>query len=70
MKFVDTLPKHGTTSLQRDLDEGKPSELSFWNGAVVRFAKELAVPTPLNDFIYHSLLPRELQARVEAGLAG
>jgi 2-dehydropantoate 2-reductase len=61
--FVDTLPPSGTTSLQRDIVEGKPSELDSWNGAVVRLGKEVEVATPLNAFIYHSLLPLELQAR-------
>jgi 2-dehydropantoate 2-reductase len=63
MTFVDTLPPSGTTSLQRDIVEGKPSELDSWNGAVVRLGKELGVATPLNTFIYRSLLPLELQAR-------
>ena len=63
MAFVDTLPPAGTTSLHRDIKNGLPSELESWNGAVVRFGKEAEVPTPINDFIYHSLLPRELRAR-------
>jgi 2-dehydropantoate 2-reductase len=63
MAFVDTLPPSGTTSLQRDIVEGKPSELDSWNGAVVRLGKEVGVATPLNAFIYRSLLPLELQAR-------
>ncbi len=61
--FVDTLPPSGTTSLQRDIAEGKPSELDSWNGAVVRLGKEVGVATPLNTFIYHSLLPLELQSQ-------
>jgi len=61
--FVDTLLPSGTTSLQRDIVEGKPSELESWNGAVVRLGQEVEVITPLNAFIYHSLLPLELRAR-------
>ncbi len=60
--FGDTLPPNGTTSLQRDIVEGKPSELESWNGAVVRLGQEVEVTTPLNAFIYHSLLPLELRA--------
>jgi 2-dehydropantoate 2-reductase len=63
MAFVDTLPPGGTTSLQRDIMEGKPSEVDSWNGAVVRLGREVGVVTPLNAFIYHSLLPLELHAR-------
>ncbi len=61
--LVDTLPPNGTTSLQRDIMEGHQSELASWNGAAVRLGKEAGVATPLNSFIYHSLLPLELRAR-------
>jgi 2-dehydropantoate 2-reductase len=63
MIFLDSLAASGTTSLQRDIAEGKPSELDAWNGAVVRLGQEVGVPTPLHTFIYNSLLPLELQAR-------
>ena len=63
MSFVDKLPPSGTTSLQRDLTEGKPSELDSWNGAVVRLGQTESVKTPLNTIIYSSLLPRELRAQ-------
>jgi 2-dehydropantoate 2-reductase len=63
MKFYDTLPSHGTTSLQRDITEGKQSELDYWNGAIVRLGREVGVPTPTNQFIYECLLPLELRSR-------
>jgi 2-dehydropantoate 2-reductase len=63
MKFFDTVPPAGTTSLQRDIIEGRPSELDYWNGAVVRLGREAGVPTPVHELIYHCLLPQELQAR-------
>jgi len=63
LAFIDTLPPSGTTSLHRDIMEGKPSELESWNGAVVRLGQEKGVATPLNSFIYNSLLPRELRAQ-------
>jgi 2-dehydropantoate 2-reductase len=63
MAFVDTLPQNGTTSLHRDIMDGKPSELDFWNGAVVRLGQAVGVATPLNRLIYCSLLPRELRAQ-------
>ncbi|MEP6472019.1 MAG: 2-dehydropantoate 2-reductase, partial [Acidobacteriota bacterium] len=65
LAFIDSLAPDGTTSLQRDIMEGKPSELEAWNGAVVRLGREAGVPTPLHEFIYHSLLPQELSARAE-----
>lgn len=63
MTFLDSLAPSGTTSLQRDIADGKPSELDAWNGAVVRLGQEVGITTPLHSFIYNSLLPLELQAR-------
>ena len=63
MKYVDSLAANATTSLQRDIAEGKPSEIDYWNGAVVRQGRAVNVSTPVNQFIYHSLLPQELRAR-------
>ena len=65
MAFVDAVVPGATTSLHRDIAAGKPSELEAWNGAVVRLGSEVGVPTPLHEFIYHSLLPGELRARGE-----
>ena len=61
--FFDALPKEGTASMQRDIMEGRPSELKEQNGAVVRLGQAAGVETPINAFIYHSLLPLELRAR-------
>lgn len=63
MTFVDGLPASGMASMQRDMMEGRPSELEAQNGAVVRLGREAGVPAPVNTFIYHSLLPLELRAR-------
>jgi len=63
MAFLDGLDPTGTTSLQRDISEGRPSELEAWNGAVVRLGKEAGVPTPTHEFLYASLLPLERRAR-------
>lgn len=65
LAFIDTVPPHGTASMQRDIMAGRPSELASQNGAVVRLGQEVGVATPLHTFIYHSLLPLELQARGE-----
>lgn len=52
-----------TSSMQRDLAAGRPSELEYQNGAVVRFGRAAGVPTPVHDTIYASQLPGELLAR-------
>jgi len=63
MAFVDTLAADGTSSLQRDIADGRPSELEAWNGAVVRLGREAGVETPVHAAIYESLLPLERRAR-------
>jgi 2-dehydropantoate 2-reductase len=63
--YVDKLPPTATASMQRDIMEGRPSELRWQNGAVVRLGQEAGVATPTNAFIYQALLPLELKARGE-----
>jgi 2-dehydropantoate 2-reductase len=65
LAFMDSVPPSGTASMQRDIMEGRPSELESQTGAVVRLGQAVGVETPLNAFIYHSLLPLELKARGE-----
>ena len=65
MALIDSLPPDATASMQRDIIEGRPSELEYQNGSVVRLGRENDVPTPVNEFIYHSLLPQEMKARGE-----
>ena len=65
--LLDSLPAVATTSLQRDIMEGRPSELDAQAGALVRLGQQVGVATPLHAFIYHSLLPMEMQARGEIG---
>ena len=61
--FFDDLPAASTASMQRDVLAGRPSELESQNGAVVRLGAEVGVATPLNHFLYASLLPSERGVR-------
>ena len=61
--FIDKVPAAGTASMQRDVMAGRPSELHEQCGAVVRLGEQERVPTPVNRYIYHSLLPLEHRAR-------
>lgn len=60
---IDQQDPNTTASMQRDIMEGKPSELEHFNGYIVQQGKQLGIPTPVNDFIYYSLLPMEQQVR-------
>lgn len=59
----DALPPDATSSLQRDIIDGKPSELDAQLGAVVRLGRDAGVPTPVCEMLYNILLPQELKAR-------
>lgn len=61
--FIDTIPDDGTTSMQRDIIEGRPSELEALAGAVTRMGRASGVATPVHDALYAALLPQEQTAR-------
>ena len=61
--IIDQMDYDTTASMQRDVMEGKPSELENFNGYIVKQGKLLNVDTPTNAFIYHCLLPQEEKAR-------
>lgn len=65
MAGVDSLPLDGTASMQRDISEGKPSELEAQVGAVVRLARDAGIVLPLHAAVYAALLPAERRARGE-----
>ena len=66
LERMDALPADSTASMQRDVLEGKPSELDAQLGAVVRLGRAAGVPTPIFDTLYAALLPQERLARGEA----
>ena len=61
LDWVDQLPAEGTTSLQRDILTGRPSELEAWTGAVVRLGHQTGTPTPVNTFFYEVASVRALK---------
>ena len=63
MDMLESFPANSTTSMQRDLADGLPSELDAQNGAMVRLADEAGMDTPVNRFILGSLRSLELRAR-------
>jgi 2-dehydropantoate 2-reductase len=65
MNYLDSLPYEGTASMQRDIEEGRPSELESQTGAVVRLGKQHEVATPVNSFIYSLLSLKEQIARTK-----
>jgi len=63
MQHIDGFPEGMFASMQKDIMEGRPSELEAQTGAVIRMGRDLGIPTSTHGFIYASLLPMELKAR-------
>ncbi len=63
LEVIDSLAEGATASMQRDIMQGKPSELDNFNGYIVAQGEKLGVKTPVNAFIYHCLRPIEQLAR-------
>ena len=63
IKAIDTTDYYTTASMQRDILEGRPSELENFNGYIVQQGERLNIKTPVNSFIYNALLPQEKLAR-------
>ncbi|GAC1338650.1 MAG: 2-dehydropantoate 2-reductase [Myxococcales bacterium] len=60
---VDKMPPGSSTSMSRDIAEGRPSELQEQTGAVVRVGRLCGVQTRVHDFLLAALLPQEKRAR-------
>ncbi|WP_298246728.1 2-dehydropantoate 2-reductase [uncultured Christiangramia sp.] len=62
-QIIENQPEGTTASTQRDIMEGKPSEIENFNGYIVREGERLGIKTPVNKMIYECLKPMEEQAR-------
>jgi len=63
ISVIDSYPYESTSSLTRDVWDGKPSEIEYQNGTVVRLGEKFGVDTPVNRFVYNCILPMEMKAR-------
>lgn len=69
VSVIDSYPYGSTSSLTRDVWEGKPSEIEYQNGTVVRLGQKFGVATPVNRFVYACIVPMELKARLSTAKA-
>lgn len=67
MAHVDSMAPESTASMQRDISDGRPSELEAIIGVVVRLGREAGIATPATSFVYASLLPQERRAKILSG---
>jgi len=66
MRLIDSYPYDSTSSLTRDVLAGRPSEIDYQNGAVVKLGEKHNINVPVNRYIYSCILPMELAARAKA----
>ena len=70
LAYIDALPPLTVPSMQKDVMEGRPSELEAQSGAIVRLGAARGVPTPAHAFLHAALLPQERRARSSAESRG
>jgi 2-dehydropantoate 2-reductase len=58
------------SSMLQDLDRGARTEIDAMNGAVVREARALGVPVPVNEALWRAVLAREPHAAVPRAASG
>lgn len=54
-RFYYELADNATSSLQRDVNAGRQTELETFGGYIVKEAKRLQVPVPVSEHMYNSL---------------
>lgn len=67
LAFVDAAAPNIKSSMQRDVESGRRTELESMIGVICRKGREWNVPTPVADFVYAALLPIELKAQRQSG---
>lgn len=55
MGMIAAFPHDTKTSMQRDFEQGKRTELEIFSGAIVRMGRETGVDTPLHLKVYEAL---------------
>jgi 2-dehydropantoate 2-reductase len=70
MAFFDRVPAEMTSSMHHDLTSGKPLEVEWLSGAVVRLGREAGVETPVNHFLYACLKPHAAGRQPMGEIAG
>jgi 2-dehydropantoate 2-reductase len=61
LEFIARFPPGVTSSLQRDLESGRPSEFAHLTGAIPRFARQAGLPCPAADDVIARLRARGLR---------
>ena len=57
IEFIDTLPDRMTSSMLNDLLHGRRLELPWLGESVIDMARQLGIPTPVNELLAAVLDP-------------
>jgi 2-dehydropantoate 2-reductase len=63
LEFIDNATPDMKTSMQRDVEAGRPSELESMIGVVPRLGRQAKVSTPVMRLAYAALKPGDLEAQ-------
>ena len=51
-KLLEVFPKDSKTSMHQDVEAGRKTEVEYFSGTLIKYGRELGVPTPVNDVIF------------------
>lgn len=54
-EILKTVPYLNKTSMLQDIEQGRATEVEMLSGTLIRLAKEVQVPVPYNEWIYHAI---------------
>lgn len=55
IKYLVKVPAGNKPSTLQDIEHGRKTEVEMFAGTMVRLGRELGVPTPYNEFLYHAI---------------
>ena len=63
LALVDSFPSGFMSSMQRDVEAGRPLELEALSGIVWRLGRGAGIATPVHEFLYRCLKPADQRGR-------
>lgn len=55
LDYLKRVPYHNKPSTLQDIEHGRKTEVAMFAGTIIRLGKEVGVPTPYNEFLYHAI---------------
>ncbi len=63
VKTINALDPEGKTSMLQDIEAGRETEVNYFSGHIIQMGKELNIPTPINEFLFHAIKYQEQKVR-------